>query len=705
MRRFFTSTRGNTLLATTVLVACALCGWLPRGLAIGAEAPLDTLHTNISPVEEQDPRYARPEVEISRKELPDVQATVVPQAKPPSRPPRLKHPLAGDWHFEEARRAAAFGDGAAMRENLRMARSIEPDNPRYQWWQAEQALRRFDTPTLLQVVPEIGRTLLDSPVARGRLSVRLHQAALLGTTWFWTLLVAALCLVWWRHLAHDLGALIFKNRNHPLRAALPLILPLSFAALRPGWLGWLALMSIPLLIQTRGRQRALLAVTWVAAIGMTFPAWPALRLAPPTVDPDSEVTLLVEACRQDPSGPMSDRLRGTLEGAQDPDRKARLQVALGIQEARRGRFSSSDKLFGEVLKHDPDCFAAMIGLANNTYFRGRLDQALKRYQQCRQVHPARGEVGYNMAQVYFKKLFIPEATEALEQSRDLGFLVPTHMDQKTRQMAYSPVVYPGLSNEDLLAACAFEAVQYPPLITLATWENILGSPPVPLFLVLAVPLIIGVALILLWSRQNDPRECENCGVPLCRECCRVREGAWLCPNCGETASRSRSNHVLATLMKNRSRDEGMRSTSRVVRLGRLVPGAGHLASGSFAAGWARLALASLGFYLLTAGWIFDAGSRWLSPGLTLGEEVFDLRWLPLPATMWPGWEAVSILGGALLVVLSWVIGTLDGPFLRRGVPERLSWAPAGSEKPCPTSVAQEKTAQPAGIAVGPGLKR
>ncbi len=438
---------------------------------------------------------------------------------------------------------------------------------------------------------------------------------------------------------------------------------------------------------------------------MAFPAWPALRLAPPTVDPASEVTLLAEACRQDPSGPISERLRQTLAIAQDADRRARLQVALGIQEARRGRFADSDKLFNTVLEHDPDCFAALVGLANNTYFRGRLDQALQQYQRCRQVHPERGEVCYNMAQVYFKKLFIPEATEALELSRELSFLVPTHMDQKTRQMAYSPVVYPGLSNESLLAACAFEAVQYPPLVTLATWENLLGSPPVPLFLVLVVPLIIGVALILLWSRQNDPRECENCGVPLCRECCRVREGAWLCPTCGETASRSRSDHVLATLMKNRSRDEGLRGIARVVRLGRLVPGAGHLASGSFAAGWARLALASLGFFLLSAGWIIDPGNRWLSPGMILPQEVFSLRWLPLPAIMWPGWNDLSILAGIGLVLLSWVIGVLDGPLLHRGIPERLSWAPAGSEKPTAAPVTPKKPAPSAGIAVGPGLKR
>ena len=670
-------------------------------------APLDTLRSSSGAEDEVDPRYLGADIDITRKELPDVQATVVPQSKPPKRPPRLKHPLSGEWFFQEARMNASLGDRPAAQENIKQALAIDPENHRFQWWQANEALRALDTPTLIGSLPKIVHTLLSSPVALGRLVVPFHQGTILLVAWFWTLLVIAIYFAWWQNLAHDLGAMIFRDRTHRLRLWLPLLLPLAFIALRPGWLGFLALMSVPLMIQTRGKLRSLLATAWVMAIMLAFPAWPLLHLAPPAIDPDSEVTLLADACLQEPSAATGNRLRSSLETANNADRQARLRIALGIQEARLGRFKTSNNLFKKVLKHDPDNFAALIGVANNTYYQGNLDQALLRYQQAQTVHPRQGEVGYNMAQVYFKKLFIPEATAALEKSRELGFFAPTHMDKRTRNQGYSPVVYPGLSNDNLLQACAFEAENYPPMVSISAWQNFLGSPPLPLFLVLIVPLFLTVALILWWSRQQDPRECENCGVPLCRDCCRVRDAAWLCPACGETAARSRSDVVLATLLKNRSRDEGMKNTHRVVRLGHFIPGSGHLASEHFMAGWLRISLAAWGCFLMTAGWIFDCGAKWKSPGMILSPEAIDPLWFPLPRDLWTGWMDLPVIVGAGLLVIVAIIALLDGQNLRQGMPERFSWVPNPSNNSAekPVSAPMSNVEPPPGVAVGPGLRR
>jgi tetratricopeptide (TPR) repeat protein len=671
-----------------------------------AASPLDTLHSAIPLEDEVDARYKGADIDISRKKLPDVQATVVPQSKQPRKPPRLKHPLIGEWHFQEARLAASRNDQDSAKENLKQALAIDPDNPRFQWWQFSRALQAVDSPTLIAALPKIVGTLLESPVARGRLAVRAHQAALLWITWFWTVLAITVYLGLWQNLAHDLGAMIFKDRSHRLRMWLPLVIPLAFLAFRPGWLGFLALMSVPLLIQVRGRIRALMATTWVVAIVLVFPGWPILHLAPPTIDPDSEVTLLTQACIQEPSAPLSDQLRSRIQSTEDPDRLARLRVALGIQEARRGRFQTSDKLFKLALQHNPDNFPSLVGLANNTYYRGNLDRALTRYQQARDIHPDKGEAEYNMAQVYFKKLFIPEATAALEQSRKLGFHAPTHMDKSTRKQGYSPVVYPGLTNRDLLAACNFEAKNYPPLVTISAWQSLLGSPPIPLFLALIVPLLLAVVIILWWSHQNDPRECENCGVPLCRDCSRVRETAWLCPTCGETASRSRSDVVLATLLKNRSRDEGMKNTHRIVTLGRLVPGAGHLATNRFVAAWLRLSLTAWGCFLISAGWIFDSGAQWKSPALILAPETFDPIWLPLPRDLWTGWMSLPVLTGLGLLAIAGVIALLDGQNLRQGIPDRFSWAPSSTKTSSGNTAANPHCNQPQpGSAVGPGLRQ
>jgi len=692
-----------------LLLPAMILGLLLPGSLLAASgpnpAPLDTLRSTAATADEIDPRYLGSDIDITRKELPDVQATVVPKTKQPRKPPRLKHPLSGQWYFQEARLAAKLGDRNAARENIKKALAIDPENHRFQWWQATQALQTLDTPTLISSLPKILHTLLASPIARGHLIVPLHQGSILLVAWFWTLLVAAIYLAWWKNIAHDLGAMIFRDRSHRLRLWLPILVPLAFAALRPGWLGFLALMSVPLLIQTRKKLRFLLASTWIATLLMVFPAWPVLHLAPPAIDPNSEVTLLADACLLEPSGSISSRLREKLSTANNADRKARLQVALGIQEARRGRFTASDKLFKKVLQHAPDNFAAQMGLANNTYYRGHLDQALSRYQQSLTVHPGQGEISYNMAQVYFKKLFIPEATAALEESRLQGFYAPTHMDKSTSRQGYSPVIYPGLSNADLSQACAFEAENYPPLVTISSWQTFLGSPPLPLFLVLMVPLLLAVVLILWWSHQNDPRECENCGATLCRDCCRVRDAAWLCPACGETAARSRSDVVLATLLKNRSRDEGMMHTQRVVRLGRILPGAGHLASNRFMAGWMRISMAAWGFFLISAGWIFDSGAQWKSPGMILPPESFNPLWLPLPRDMWTGWTSLPVLVGAGLLLAVGVIALLDEQNLRQGIPERFSWAPNPSRNTENKSSGGSLNNEPLpGVAVGPGLR-
>ncbi len=669
-------------------------------------APLDTLQSIPLTSAEIDPRYQGSNLDSSRKKLPDVQATVVPKTRQPKRPPRLKHPLSGQWFFQEARVAAALDNPTLAKENVKQALAIDPENHRFQWWQANQALQTLDTPTLLSALPQIIHTLLVSPIARGHLAVPVHQATILLVAWFWTLLVVAIYLGWWNNIAHDLGAMIFKERTHRLHMWVPLLIPLGFAALRPGWLGFLALMSVPLLIQTRGKLRGLLAGTWIFAIVLAFPAWPILHLAPPAIDPNSEVTLLADACQLEASGTTSDRLRKELETAQNADRQGRLRVALGIQEARRGRFNTSDKLFKKVLQHDPDNFAALMGLANNTYYRGHLDQALSRYKQTQAVHPKQGQASYNMAQVYFKKLFIPEATAALEQSRDLGFYAPTHMDKHTRNQGYSPVVYPGLSNKNLLQACAFEAENYPPLVTLTSWQNFLGSPPLPLFLVLLVPLLLALVLVMWWSHQKDPRECANCGLAICRDCCRIRDAAWLCPTCGETAARSRSDVVLATLLKNRSRDEGMKNSLRVVRLGRCIPGAGHLTSARFTAGWLRLSIAAWGCFLVSAGWIFDSGAQWKSPGMILSPEALDPLWMPLPRDLWAGWLTLPVIIGAGFLLTIIIVALFDEQNLRQGIPERFSWAPSpSSNSETKSSPAPASLEPPPGLVPEPSLRK
>ncbi len=665
------------------LALIGVCLGIATTGAVANPAPLDTLREYGAEAEELDPRYAGADVNISRKLLPEAQASTIEKSRAPKMPPRLDDPMAGAWRFHLARQAAMADDPTGVAENLAAAIEAAPGHPRYQWWQSVQAVKSLDTATLFKVLPTSVRALLNSPVGRGHFLVAWHQGATLLNGFFWTVLVGGLYLAWWRKMAHDMGATILKDPKHTPRFVLPFLLPVILVVFKPGWFGFLAIMSIPLLVHARGKVRYLLLATWVMALVLVFPAWPMLRSAVPTIDPASEVTLLDRSCSLPPSGSLIKALKKRLAESEDQDRTNRLTVALAIQEARRGRYAESTRLFKKVLEVDPENFPATVGVANNTYYRGNMDSAAKAYSKIALAHPDRGEAPFNLAQVYFKKLFVPEATEAMDKARSLGFIPSFSTKGNGRQKGYAPVVYPPLTNQAMKDACRFEASNYPSLVILSSWRHQLGAPPLPLYALVGGPLLLALFMIMWWNRQNDPTECENCGIPLCEDCAKVHDGAWLCAGCGETAERSRSDMVLATLLKNRSREQGMALSHRVLQVGRLVPGAGHLATGHFRAAWLRLSILAVGLFLLFAGWTFDLGSDWASPGLMLPGETLHPKWLPMPAAMWPGWSGSSVLIGAGLIALSWIIAFLDGPGLRRGIPDRYSLSPTSNRETTP----------------------
>lgn len=670
-------------------------GWLALGLwmlvlvpagpgqALGAAAPLDTLITE--PVEPApDPRYAQPDVPISRRVLPEVAGSQGQAGRIAKAPPRLDDPLGAAWNYRLARQAALAGNEPGVSTGMAAALEAAPGHPRYQWWSLTQSVRAADTATLAKVLPASVRTLVDSPVARGPFVIAVHQGLVLATALFWTVLVAALWLGRWRLLAHDLSALLLKDRHHRPRLLLPALLLVFFVLLRPGWLGLLALASVPVLARVRGRRHNLLLATWLVMLVLAFPGWPLLKSAVPTIDPASEVTLLEQGCSMPPTASLVESLTGRLAQADDPARKARLLTALGIQEARRGAFATSDAHFRQALALEPGAFGATVGLANNLYYLGKLDESMAAYRQAATAWPKRGEVPFNLAQVQFKKLFVPEATASLDQARLLGFDPPRANHEPNPRGGFSAVVYPGLTGDQLEAACRWEGNSYPPLVALSGWRNLLGSPPLPLYLLVGAPLLLGLALVAWNSRRQEAHDCDNCGAPLCRSCCGVQDGAWLCAGCNETAVRSKSDLVLGTLLKNRGRSEGLAHAARIVRMSRFVPGSGHLATGRFWGGWFRLSLVAGGLFLVAGGWAFDPGAELYTPGLLLPSETIHPLWFPLPAALWPGLAGLPVTAGLVLLGVAWLLALLDAPGLKRRLHDRFTTITTGSARKQPT---------------------
>ena len=199
----------------------------------------------------------------------------------------------------------------------------------------------------------------------------------------------------------------------------------------------------------------------------------------------------------------------------------------------------------------------------------------------------------------------------------------------------------------------------------------------PLFVLLGGLLCIAVVLTYWSGLHDDIRQCQSCGAEICRGCSLEREGSVLCRDCSETADRSRSEMVLATLLKNRSRTMGLATTARLVTLARLVPGAAHLAIGETARATARLTVLAVSLFLIGFGWAFDPAAAWASPGLSLAEETVHPVWLPLPATMWSGVNALPVLAGAALTILALLIGLIAVFLLQAGAQRRAQGGSGG----------------------------
>jgi tetratricopeptide (TPR) repeat protein len=628
-------------------------------------APLDTLVT--APL----PPVAAGNMVMTRRHLPEISTTTVPRQPPPAVPPRLDDPLAGERHFRAAVHASRTGRRDQAELAIRSAVTARPGDSRLALWQIGQALSNREPGAFVFHLPGAWRAVTSDPLAAPRLALQAQQAAILQLGIFWTVLVVVGLAAWWRSLAHDMSALLYRDPDHRLRRWTPWLLILSVVLMRPGWLGALALISVPLLLQTRGKSRALLLSTWLVTLALVFPNWPILRESVPIVDPESETTLLVRAGQEEASALLLKELRERLATAEEPDRQHRLRLAIALQEARRGRFTASSEHFRTVLTERPDNVMALVGLANNSYYLSRFDEALRGFQQARELAPQQGEIPYNMAQVYLKKLFLPEAGQAIEDARTLGFAPVGPRELVTVGSDFSPLVYLELPRQDLRSSARSEAERYPPLVSLAAWNYFLGAPPLPLFMLLGGLLVIGLLLAYWGGLQDRIRHCDSCGNEICRSCCRQHGDSLICPACTEIAERARSEMVLATLLKNRSRTVGLATTARLVRLARLVPGAAHLAIGEVGRAARRLVLLSLAVFLIGGGWAFDPSAAMASPGLILAEETIHPLWLPLPAAAWPGpWGWPVVLGWILLAAVL-VQALLDAARLRQRLPERL----------------------------------
>lgn len=673
--------------------------------ALAWEAPLDTLVTVDAP-----PPWIPQDIQISRKVLPQISGSTLPLVQPPARPPRLDDPAEAAWRFLQARRALAGGDAATALGKVREADERDPQRATYAWWRTWHALSRWNL-DFLSALPSAWHATRADLVAWKRLLLLGHETAVLWLAVFWTALVAAFAFRWGGRLRHDLAALLLRDRRH-LPRAWPAWLGLALLLLlRPGWFVLLGALSVPLFLHAGPRARALLAGVWALAAAALYPGLAPLRDAVPAIDPASETVLLTRAAHQPPAAATIRELESRLATAgDDPARLGRLRLALAIQAARSGDYDASARLFAAVLRDDPGHVAALVGLANANYYLGRYDTAVAGYAEALRRDPARGEVHYNLSQAYNKKLFFRESSEALARANALGFAPAPWEDAGAEANGFSPVVYLGHRHAELEASARWEAERYPPLAHLAAWQPWFGATPGTLGYLLGGLLALAAVLRLWLPARLRCVPCANCGAPVCPACSQAHEEGALCGECHGTAERARSELVLATLLKNRSRDQEMAFGARAQRFNRLLPGASNLVAGQPALGLVRLSLFAAGASLVLFGWSFNLMAAWDLPGLVLPEETLHPQLLPLPASAWSGPRAWSLAAGLLLLAALYASAGLGRETFRRSGPSRMAkqilrpenWRAPGAPAAAPAAAAAGPRAAAAGPAPAAG---
>ncbi|MHB8080275.1 MAG: tetratricopeptide repeat protein, partial [Candidatus Krumholzibacteriia bacterium] len=630
------------------------------------------------------PPWVPSDIQISRSILPTIAGTSLPATTPPLRPPRLDDPLLAALRFQQARRAQAAGLTAEAQAAVRQAAERDPARAAYAWWSTWHALRHWDL-DFLNSLPRAVRATHSDLAAWKRLILLGHEAAILWIALFWTLLAAAGLFRYGDRIAHDLAALLLLDGRH---AAPRWLLPLAVAALlwlRPGWFVLLAVVSVPLYLHASGRARLLLAGAWLAAAAALYPGWPAVRAAVPAIDPGSETVLLSRATRLPPSSGLVQQLESRIAAARDDaPRTSRLRLALGVLAARGGDYDASSRLLGAIVAQDPTNVAALVDLANNDYYQGHYDAAVRGYQAAAGAAPGRAEIHYNLSQAFAKKLFFRESSETLARANALGFVPAPYEDRAGTANGFAPVVYLGHDREDLEASARWESGRYPPLTHVAAWAPWLGERMTALCWIIGGLFLLAVAVSLRLPAAVRTRPCANCSTPVCPGCGHWREDDLLCPVCHGTAERARSELVLATLQKNRSRDLELAFIARAQWFNRILPGGSNLVAGQPLLGLARLGLLATALLLLLFGWTINLMATWDLPGLLLPEETVQPLLLPLPAYAWTGPRGWSFVAGLLLAGALYLSAWLGHEKFRRSRPARLprqvlkpaGWRPA-----------------------------
>lgn len=382
----------------------------------------------------------------------------------------------------------------------------------------------------------------------------------------WTL--AVLLMRYLPFVHHQLSARLAPAVHVHSRAWLLWVVILAPFAFGWGLLPTLALALVLVWLYAGWRPRLTLGLLmlWFAAQGI-HPA--PFGVALNGIDPLSSSALVMRAAEEPPTVGLR---RDLVEAVEREPQNADLLFALGLLDARAGRFAESSTSFQAGLALDPDDAVATTNLANNHFFLGDIERAVAGYQRAAALDSTQALAYYNLSQAYIKKLFFKEAGVAMRAASTHGYGV----QQQPGTFPRGAVHYVQPSPRALWALAWQDRTRVAPPDLLGTLVPVLGVPPDHAGWWLAGSLLLCLVLSRALRREQLVFECANCASLACRRCSGHHEGSVLCAGCAATARRAKSELVLSTLLRNRRNEAQTVFQRRARRLNAWLLGAGGL---------------------------------------------------------------------------------------------------------------------------------
>ncbi len=253
--------------------------------------------------------------------------------------------------------------------------------------------------------------------------------------------------------------------------------------------------------------------------------------------------------------------------------------SIGILEKRGGQFDAAKEAYRKALSvRESSIFHNNLG--NVFFVQQDYASAVIEYRRAIELEPQRGAPHYNLAQVYLKKLMLPESTSEFRLANELDFELISEFAHQAKEQYNRMTIDETLNPTELWRNISMRKKGETSLFSTLLCEA-------PKTLSMAGISILVVLILCSAFLKNFSQSCSICGSPICNRCKKEMEALLLCKECKGMVGATKSI-VIQEKMKKNIRDRKGRLQKIVASILSVFPGGG----------WIYYGLSMRGFFMI-----------------------------------------------------------------------------------------------------------